>query len=131
MRKKFVYSLIGSRGILSLYYFPLTILLPQCLFALLWLFLAHYDCSIVHSFRFKPYYLFTGESIFFTIERRSTIYPKVQFFHMATEGKNERTNEEVEEACTILQKSRYYCKVMESPYTILNKVKGKETFEGC
>ena len=46
---------------------------------------------IVHSFRFKPYYLFTGESIFFTIERRSTIYPKVQFFHMATEGKNERT----------------------------------------
>ena len=80
---------------------------------------------IVHSFRFKPYYLFTGESIFFTIERRSTIYPKVQFFHMATEGKNERTNEEVEEACTILQKSRYYCKVMESPY-ILYWTKWKE-----
>ena len=86
---------------------------------------------IVHSFRFKPYYLFTGESIFFTIERRSTIYPKVQFFHMATEGKSERTNEEVEEACTTSEKSVLLQSYGKPLYTILNKVKGKETFEGC
>ena len=52
----------------------LRILLPQYLFALLWYYF--WLTMIVHSFRFKPYYLFTGESIFFSqrsIERRSTI----------------------------------------------------------